>query len=85
MQRNVSSPREERNSRALPLPLTTALTTIILAIAAFIQIRGGFNLDVSWFITFAERTFQGAIPYVEVSDPNPPASIWRRLPSTRPR
>ncbi|MCB1533687.1 MAG: hypothetical protein KDJ44_02930 [Rhodoblastus sp.] len=81
MQRNVSSPREERNSRALPLPLTTALTTIILAIAAFIQIRGGFNLDVSWFITFAERTFQGAIPYVEVSDPNPPASIMIYLPA----
>ena len=32
----------------------------IVALAAAIQARGGVNLDVAWFMTFAERTRQGA-------------------------
>jgi len=62
-------------------PGTLLISALILTTAAAIQARGGFNLDVSWFLDFAERTFNGAIPYVEVSDPNPPASIMIYMPA----
>jgi len=53
----------------------------IVAVAAAIQARGGVNLDVAWFMTFAERTLQGARAYVDVTDPNPPAAILIYLPA----
>ena len=76
---NLSTP-DAAPTRAYA-PSNLLLSTLILATAAAIQARGGFNLDVSWFIDFAERTFNGAIPYVEVSDPNPPASIMIYMPA----
>lgn len=53
----------------------------IVAVAAATQARGGVNLDVAWFMTFAERTLQGARAYVDVTDPNPPAAILIYLPA----
>ncbi|MFO1137042.1 MAG: hypothetical protein U1E30_17830 [Rhodoblastus sp.] len=53
----------------------------IVAIAAAIQARGGVNLDVAWFMTFAERVLQGARAYIDVTDPNPPAAILVYLPA----
>lgn len=53
----------------------------IVATAAAIQARGGVNLDVAWFMTFAERTLQGARAYVDITDPNPPAAILVYLPA----
>ncbi len=78
---NSPALRADAGLRALSLPLEHALAATILIVAALVQARGGFNLDVSWFIDFAERTFNGAIPYVEVSDPNPPASIMIYMPA----
>lgn len=58
-----------------------ACACAIVAVAAAIQARGGVNLDVAWFMTFAERVLQGARAYVDVTDPNPPAAILVYLPA----
>ncbi len=78
---NTSSLRADARLRAPSLPLQHALTALILIAAALVQARGGLNLDVSWFITFAERVYSGAIAYIDVSDPNPPASIMIYVPA----
>jgi hypothetical protein len=36
--------------------------------------------DVSWLLTVAEKTLDGARPYVDFLEVNPPASIWLYLP-----
>lgn len=53
----------------------------IVVVAACVQALGGLDLDVAWFMTFAERTLQGARAYVDVSDPNPPAAVLIYLPA----
>jgi hypothetical protein len=37
--------------------------------------------DVSWLLTAAEKTLDGARPYVDFLEVNPPASIWLYLPA----
>ena len=39
------------------------------------------DCDVSWFITFAEKFVDGAVPYVDVTDPNPPAAFLSLIPA----
>jgi len=57
------------------------LALMIIGVAALQQALGHVNCDSSWFITFAEKVFLGARPYVDVSDPNPPAGFLAYMPA----
>ncbi|MEK8092311.1 hypothetical protein WOC76_07215 [Methylocystis sp. IM3] len=80
-------------SRSLPLSretprvaafLASPLTTLLLIAAAIaLQAAGHIDCDVSWFITFAEKVVDGAVPYVDVTDPNPPAAFLVLAPAVR--
>jgi hypothetical protein len=56
-----------------------AIAVIIIAVVQ--QSIGHLNGDDSWFITFAERYLDGLTPYVDVSDPNPPAAFLAYVPA----
>lgn len=59
----------------------TALALVLIAIGQ--QLAGHLDCDVSWFITFAERYVDGAVPYVDITDPNPPASFLILAPAIK--
>lgn len=57
-------------------------TAAALLVAALIQqSMGHLDGDVSWFTTFAEKYVDGATPYVDITDPNPPASFLALAPA----
>jgi len=49
-------------------------------IATFIQSLIGLDCDVSWLITVNEKILAGQRLYVEIIEPNPPASVWLYTP-----
>jgi len=57
------------------------LTVAILVFAVLQQAVGHVNSDDSWFMTFAEKFLAGETPYVDISDPNPPAGFLVYVPS----
>ena len=57
------------------------LAAAILVIAVVQQAMGHLTCDSSWFMTFAEKVLGGAVAYVDVSDPNPPAAFLAYVPS----
>jgi hypothetical protein len=57
------------------------LAVVLVGVAIAQQLIGHLNCDVSWFITFAEKYLDGAIPYVDVTDPNPPAAFLANAPA----
>lgn len=57
------------------------LTAFIVAVAVIQQTVGHLNGDDSWFLTFAEKYHDGLVPYVDISDPNPPAAFLAYLPA----
>jgi len=59
-------------------PLVLALAALVAAVAA--QARFGAIADVSWMITISEKWLDGAIPYVDFIETNPPAAILLYLP-----
>ena len=59
-------------------PLALALAA--LAAAIFAQARFGAIADVSWMITISEKWLDGATPYVDFIETNPPAAILLYLP-----
>jgi hypothetical protein len=59
-------------------PLTLALAAFAAAIVA--QARFDAIADVSWMITICEKWLDGAIPYVDFVETNPPAAILLYLP-----
>jgi hypothetical protein len=61
-------------------PLVLALVALAAAVAA--QARFGAIADVSWMITISEKWLDGAIPYVDFIETNPPAAILLYLPPT---
>ncbi|WP_442754398.1 hypothetical protein ACNHKD_15580 [Methylocystis sp. JAN1] len=66
----------------LTASLASSFTTLALVLIAFgQQIAGHLDCDVSWFITFAEKFLDGAVPYVDITDPNPPASFLVMAPA----
>lgn len=67
-----------RLTASLASPFTTA-ALVLVAIGQ--QVAGHLDCDVSWFITFAEKFLDGAVPYVDVTDPNPPASFLVMAPA----
>lgn len=72
------SAQAARFSHLLASPWLT-LGLVFLAIAQ--QIAGHLDCDVSWFITFAEKFVDGEVPYVDVTDPNPPAAFLALTPA----
>ncbi len=72
----------DRESPRLAAVLASPWTTILLVAAAIgQQAAGHIDCDVSWFITFAEKVIDGAVPYVDVTDPNPPAAFLVLAPA----
>ncbi len=72
------APRAIADTEPTRLAQTLASSWLTLGLALFAvgqQIAGHLDCDVSWFITFAEKFVDGAVPYVDVTDPNPPASF----------
>jgi hypothetical protein len=59
-------------------PLALALATLAAAVVA--QARFGAIGDVSWMITISEKWLDGATPYVDFIETNPPAAILLYLP-----
>jgi hypothetical protein len=57
-----------------------ALTLAALAAAIVAQARFGAIADVSWMITISEKWLDGATPYVDFIETNPPAAILLYLP-----
>ena len=54
-------------------PLALALAALAAAVVA--QARFGAIADVSWMITISEKWLDGATPYVDFIETNPPAAI----------
>ncbi|QGM98303.1 hypothetical protein [Methylocystis parvus] len=72
----------ERQPARLTASLASPWTTFALIVIAIgQQVSGHLDCDVSWFITFAEKFLDGAVPYVDVTDPNPPASFLVLTPA----
>lgn len=72
----------DRESPRLAAFLAGPWTTLLLVAAAIAQQSvGHIDCDVSWFITFAEKFLDGAVPYVDVTDPNPPAAFLALAPA----
>ncbi len=73
---------EKDQPARLAASLASPWTTIALVgIGVAQQIAGHLDCDVSWFITFAEKVLDGAVPYVDVTDPNPPAAFLSMAPA----
>jgi hypothetical protein len=75
-------PRRAAAPDALAPVLASPFLGAALAVAALAQqLAGHLDCDVSWFLTFAEKIVDGATPYVDVTDPNPPASFLTLVPA----
>jgi hypothetical protein len=57
------------------------LSFAILVFAVLQQAVGHVNSDDAWFMTFAETFLAGETPYIDISDPNPPAGFLVYVPS----
>ncbi|HEY8160880.1 MAG TPA: hypothetical protein VIF34_01225 [Methylocystis sp.] len=71
----------DRSGRLAALAASSWTTLGLIAIAIGQQLLGHLDCDVSWFITFAEKFVDGAVPYVDVTDPNPPAAFLVMTPA----
>jgi hypothetical protein len=58
-----------------------ALVLLLLGIAVWIRFLLPMNTDTSWLMTVADMVLDGKKLYVDVSETNPPASIWIYLPA----
>jgi len=54
---------------------------IALFVAIVVRAMSWLNCDVSWLLTLGERVLAGARPYIDFTEPNPPASILIYLPA----
>jgi hypothetical protein len=72
---------ERREARLIAILASPYTTLALLLIAGGLQAAGHLDCDVSWFITFAEKFLDGAVPYVDVTDPNPPAAFLVMAPA----
>jgi hypothetical protein len=62
--------------------VSSPVLSVALIVAAIVQqIVGHIDCDVSWLITFAEKYLDGQVPYVDATDPNPPASFLSLVPA----
>lgn len=56
-------------------------TAVALFAAIVVRSFSWLNCDVSWLLTLGEQVLAGARPYVDFSEPNPPASILMYIPA----
>lgn len=61
-------------------PLSAWAAAAVAVLAVWQQAQLGLDGDVSWLLTVAERVADGAVPYRDVAEVNPPASILLYLP-----
>jgi hypothetical protein len=74
----------DKEAPRLAAVLASPWTTLALvAVAVVQQLVGHIVCDVSWFITFAEKVADGAVPYVDITDPNPPAAFLMLIPAVK--
>nr|MBA2466525.1 hypothetical protein [Sphingomonas sp.] len=66
---------------SLRRPLLLLMLAMAGAAAALQSLVIPIDCDVSWLITVSEKLLAGARLYVDVIEPNPPASVWLYLPS----
>src|SRR5579871_4317978 len=52
-----------------------------LALATIVRSVSWLNCDVSWNLTLGGKVLAGARPYIDFSDPNPPASFLIYVPA----
>ena len=72
----VAAPAAAAARRLAP----AGLAVLALAAAIVAQARFGAIADVSWMITISEKWLDGAAPYVDFVETNPPAAILLYLP-----
>jgi hypothetical protein len=58
-----------------------ALVLLLLGIAVWIRFLLPMNTDTSWLMTVGDMVLDGKKLYVDVSETNPPASVWIYLPA----
>ena len=60
-----------------------ALLPYLVALLALVVLHPSMGRvsDVSWYVTLAERVLDGQRLYIDIVDPNPPASVWLYLPA----
>lgn len=75
------APRRDADTMLVALLRSRGLGAAIVAAAVALQAWGHVNPDTSWFTTFAEKVMDGAVPYVDVGDPNPPAAFVVEMPA----
>ena len=71
----------DRASRFACSPQAIGLASLILALSIIQQVVGHQNFDNGWLFTVAERVLDGAEPYVDVIESNPPASFLIYMPA----
>ena len=76
---------QDSGSRAGPrlLPFNGAWIAAGLLVLAAMALRAAWHVngDVSWLLELAERTLDGAVPYRDFLEVNPPASILIYMPA----
>lgn len=70
-----------RESGSLDVRIGSAFVLFLLGIAVWIRFLLPMNTDTSWLMTVADMVLDGKKLYVDVSETNPPASIWIYLPA----
>src|SRR6185437_7671902 len=78
--RRVSLALDARRGLAAPAPVWLAAAGIV-ALAAAVQLSFGMMADVAWLIHCDERWLDGALPYRDFLELNPPASLWLYWPA----
>jgi len=53
----------------------------VVVVAAIVRSFSWLNCDDSWLLTLGEQLLAGARPYVDFTEPNPPASILMYIPA----
>jgi len=76
----VSLALDARRGLAAPAPVWLAAAGIV-ALAAAVQLSFGMMADVAWLIHCDERWLDGALPYRDFLELNPPASLWLYWPA----
>ena len=76
------APNSDLGLRRIPQTFVwTAVFALIVFAAAGAHIAYGANSDVSWLITVDEKWLEGAVPYKDIIEVNPPASLLLYLPA----
>lgn len=66
---------------ARPTQLWIAASGVALVAALILQVGLHLNADTSWLLYVAERTLDGAVPYRDILETNPPASFLLYVPA----